>query len=361
MDMDDILISVVVPVYNTPLPLLGACIRSVLTQSHNKLELILVDDGSTQDVADFLDKAARLDSRVRAFHQANAGVSAARNLGLRRATGAYVTFVDADDAIAKGWLKTALTAAVANDADVVAGQVAVVDAVPSEQSPAEKPKVTALDESDLWRLQLGFLYTNTPMGKAYASYVAGWPCKLIKASCLRGLEYPVGISLSEDQVFNHFLLRRAKTYLLVEALSYFYVQNPASVSHSYHADAFRTMMDAMSMVKECIYDHEENQQAFYFKVLAEACTAFEFTAFSDQHRLGFREKVACLRRAGGDALLADSLERLDIGAIPSKPWRLKAFLVKHKLFALYVLVKDATDLTPLNQMGDLRSTCGPGR
>lgn len=89
-------ISVIIPVYNVA-AYLSQCLDSVLGQDHRDLEVIVVDDGSTDSSGAICDQYAAKDSRVRVIHQANAGAAAAKNAGLRVATGEYLSFVDADD------------------------------------------------------------------------------------------------------------------------------------------------------------------------------------------------------------------------------------------------------------------------
>lgn len=89
-------ISVIIPVYNVA-AYLQACVQSLLAQSHQDLEIILVDDGSTDNSGALCDSLAAQDPRVRAVHQANQGLSGARNTGLRHATGDYLAFLDGDD------------------------------------------------------------------------------------------------------------------------------------------------------------------------------------------------------------------------------------------------------------------------
>ena len=91
-------ISIIVPIYNAE-KYLARCIESILRQTYSDLEIILVDDGSVDDSADICDTFAFQDERILVFHQANGGVSVARNLGLKKATGDFVMFVDADDCI----------------------------------------------------------------------------------------------------------------------------------------------------------------------------------------------------------------------------------------------------------------------
>lgn len=92
------LVSVIIPVYNVA-KILERCVNSVLAQTYEHLEIILVDDGSTDFSRQFCDAFAKKDSRVQVIHQPNQGLSAARNAGLARATGAYITFVDSDDSV----------------------------------------------------------------------------------------------------------------------------------------------------------------------------------------------------------------------------------------------------------------------
>ena len=100
-------ISVIVPVYNCA-PHVERCIRSILAQTHTDLEIICIDDGSTDDSGNILDKLSCEDARIRVIHQKNAGVSAARNAGIDLATGDLITFVDSDDAIEPDMYETLL-------------------------------------------------------------------------------------------------------------------------------------------------------------------------------------------------------------------------------------------------------------
>lgn len=90
------LISVIVPVYNAQ-DYVERCVRSLMKQTYQNLEIILIDDGSTDDSLDICGKLKMEDGRIRVFSQPNRGVGAVRNLGLSLAQGAYLAFVDSDD------------------------------------------------------------------------------------------------------------------------------------------------------------------------------------------------------------------------------------------------------------------------
>lgn len=102
-------ISLIVPVYNTEASL-SACVESLINQTYRNLELIFVDDGSTDGSPKLLEAYARKDDRIRVIRQANGGVSAARNAGIDAATGAFVGFVDSDDRAEPDYCETLLSA-----------------------------------------------------------------------------------------------------------------------------------------------------------------------------------------------------------------------------------------------------------
>ena len=107
-------VSIVVPVYNTA-EYLPACLDSILAQSFTDFELILVDDGSTDDSLRICEAYAFRDARIRVFHQQNAGVSAARNFGVEQAQGDWLCYVDSDDVVLPAYLQDMLEAADAED------------------------------------------------------------------------------------------------------------------------------------------------------------------------------------------------------------------------------------------------------
>ena len=91
-------VSIIVPVYNAA-AYVAECLQSLIAQTYSALEIIVVDDGSTDDSYAICQSLCNTSDRVRLYHQANAGVSAARNTGIDKSTGDYIMFVDADDAL----------------------------------------------------------------------------------------------------------------------------------------------------------------------------------------------------------------------------------------------------------------------
>ena len=111
-------ISVIIPVYNVE-RYLSACLDSVLNQEGCSLEVILIDDGSTDQSGRICDQYAAGDSRIKVIRQANAGAAAAKNAGLRIATGEYLAFADSDDFLEAGAYRYMLDQLRMHDADVI--------------------------------------------------------------------------------------------------------------------------------------------------------------------------------------------------------------------------------------------------
>lgn len=113
-------ISVIVPVFNVA-GYLPQCVDSILSQDYGNLEVILIDDGSTDGSGEICDRYAALDSRVRVIHQKNGGAAAAKNAGLRLATGEYLAFADSDDYLEPGAYGFLMKVLLENGADAVQG------------------------------------------------------------------------------------------------------------------------------------------------------------------------------------------------------------------------------------------------
>lgn len=114
----DILVSIIVPVFNTD-KYLRKCIDSILMQSYTNIEVLLIDDGSTDMSGSICDEYARMDYRVKVFHKENGGVSSARNVGIRNAKGEYSIHVDSDDWISSDMIEAMCSRLIETKADVL--------------------------------------------------------------------------------------------------------------------------------------------------------------------------------------------------------------------------------------------------
>lgn len=120
------LISVIVPIYNVE-KYLCACLNSILEQSYQNMEIILVDDGSTDGSAAICDRYAQQDKRIKVIHQKNGGLSFARNCGLKHRTGTFLAFVDSDDEIEPDFLQTAVNLLKKQNLDAVMVEASLIN------------------------------------------------------------------------------------------------------------------------------------------------------------------------------------------------------------------------------------------
>lgn len=186
------LISVIVPVYNI-MDYLPRCVRSITAQTWQNIEILLVDDGSTDGTGELCDTLAREDGRIRVFHKPNGGSSSARNLGISQARGQYFGFVDSDDYIEPDMYERLMKAALEYDAAMVQVGRDEVDpqgnALPDICIPPEKTEV--ISNEDFMRELL--------MHRGDCSFCT----KLVRRDCLGEERFPMGV-LNEDF---HLLIR----------------------------------------------------------------------------------------------------------------------------------------------------------
>ena len=171
--MKDISVSVIIPVYNAA-PWLERCVDSVRSQSVSNIEVLLIDDGSTDGSGAMCELFAGDDPRIRVFHQPNGGVSAARNLALRMARGRWLAFVDADDTLPADSLQLRLDAGTRTGADAVASVAADHGTYLLDRTPAQAAFVwiialiAALELIAViifaWRSGRGYCNTICPVG-----------------------------------------------------------------------------------------------------------------------------------------------------------------------------------------------------
>lgn len=153
-------VSIIVPVYNRA-DFLDKCFDSLLGQSWPQIEILAIDDGSSDNSAKLLQQIAMRDSRVKVILNTHAGAGAARNAGLRAACGKYLMFVDSDDYVDKYFVETMLRTLLDQDADIVQCCYSRVNnGVPEGYQPVQAP--VCVDGRELCRMQVSFVGMYTP-------------------------------------------------------------------------------------------------------------------------------------------------------------------------------------------------------
>lgn len=234
-------ISVIVPVYNTEKHL-HKCINSILNQTFRDLELILIDDGSSDNSGMICDEYAKKDNRVRVFHQENCGVSVARNVGIDNAKGEYITFVDSDDYITSFALEVLHMDIVACGADIscAGGRKVFSDII----DVLENSKTKIWRDSDAVKKSLmGNGHTNSACRKLY------------KKNFIGSTRFEAGRKIHEDSFFVFCCFLNKPTVVLRNACIYYYRNNLDSASNADFSDKFFDVLYFADRKKELIGEH----------------------------------------------------------------------------------------------------------
>lgn len=217
------MISVIVPVYNVK-PYLCKCVDSIINQTYQDLEIILVDDGSTDGSGEMCEEYAKIDSRVVSLHQKNAGQGAARNYGLEKAHGEWIGFVDADDWIDRNYYEKLVRAAEISGADMACCDRRVYDEQGNLTYEAKiaEGKTYRIDDIEEYFYRYFFRYTPVVYNKVYRTTV-------IDSIRFRDVS-EVG---SEDALFNYEVMLAIKMVTEVEGIAYNNLARNNSTARSY--------------------------------------------------------------------------------------------------------------------------------
>lgn len=212
------MISIIVPVYKVE-NYLRQCVESIQAQTYSNLEIILVDDGSPDKCPQICDDLAKTDKRIKVVHKENGGLSSARNLGLDKATGEYITFVDSDDTINSQMIERLFDAISINNADIsMCGCRTVTD----------DGKLLAIDS-----FEEGRIFKNEELISMIILPLktASWN-KLFKRSVIKDSRFPEGKIHGEDLVFLMDIINQSTKLVTVKYNGYNYFKRGNSITTS---------------------------------------------------------------------------------------------------------------------------------
>lgn len=214
-------ITVIVPIYNVA-PYLHNCINSILDSTYTNLEVILVNDGSTDNSGKICDEYQEKDQRCKVIHQINAGISAARNSGLKEATGKYISFIDGDDYMSPFMIETLYRSIIKDDFQfsMILGKQVYDYTCPTRNRDNKEPNIQILNQNDLFQMIYG---KGTAM-----QYLVVWN-KLYKTEVIKNLYFEK--TGSEDMEFNNRVYLRTTKAIIIKEYLYFWLQRPTSITH----------------------------------------------------------------------------------------------------------------------------------
>ena len=264
-------VSLIVPVYNVE-KYLDRCVKSLLAQTYPHLEIILVDDGSTDESGSLCDAYARADRRVRVIHQKNGGLSAARNRGMDAASGAYLAFVDGDDFVAKHYVRTLLDACEKNGASMSAcGYMEYYSQKKQIPHWGEAPCVISGEEA------VTDIFTQ-----GNRVHVMAWN-KLYHRSLFdgQGIRYPVG-KIHEDVFTTYRLCAEAEWVACTNEICYYYVQRQGSIVRRDFSPERLQLLEAVESIRPFVKAYSPRyDEAFRFYEFINCLTVLNAMADSD--------------------------------------------------------------------------------
>lgn len=226
------MVSVIIPVYNVE-SYLKECLNSVLAQTYTDLQIIVVDDGSTDESGMICDGFAAKDSRIQVVHQENLGLSSARNRGIELATGEYISFVDSDDYLLPEYIETLYKLCCDYNADMAAGSYYTL-----KNGRLTKAASRTAAEPEL--------YTGSQKMDAYLRkktvFTAAWG-KLYAAGLLREIRFPPG-KLFEDVYTTYLFVHAAARIILTQTPLYIYRTRPESITTSPYSNRMLDQLEA---------------------------------------------------------------------------------------------------------------------
>lgn len=262
------LVSVIVPVYNAEL-WLRQCIESICAQSYPTMEIILIDDGSSDGSLNICRKYSRQDPRIRVISKSNSGVSDTRNLGIEAAAGDYIMFVDADDYLAEDILKQAVDIMCEESVHLCGWNVACVSGEMIREEPAvPEGKIdcgTAVD---------AVIYNTCASRNLGRYFRASW-AKLYRSDVIKAnnIRFCTQQHIGEDALFLLEYLKHISSVTMIDTAGYFYRITKHSAVRGYRTDLLQQNQQQLDAI--CSYLEKDAASVTMRTKTALTCLAWD--------------------------------------------------------------------------------------
>lgn len=248
MKENNSLISIVLPVYNVE-QYLHKCFDSLISQTYENIEIVAINDGSTDNSGKICDLYSEKDPRIKVIHQDNEGLSHARNIGIANSVGEYLTFVDSDDFIDRNYIEILHSSLIQNEADIAIGQFTFFD------ESSEKEIVGSNSENISTKIKI--FNSNEVISKIYSdeitTFVTAWG-KLFPKKFFEDIEFPKG-KVYEDEYTTYKIYLKSHKVVFVDQIIYYYRERINSISRSIFD---LKVLDAVEARTKRLYDLENN-------------------------------------------------------------------------------------------------------
>jgi glycosyltransferase involved in cell wall biosynthesis len=329
------LVSVIIPVYNTGI-FLEKCLESVINQTYSFLEIIVVNDGSTDGSGIIIDKYYSLDKRFVVINQNNSGLSSSRNVGVSSCTGDYVVFVDSDDWIENNFIECLLRE--------VSGHDLVICSYMREFRGGSSPRILddngKINANDFKRKLIGPISTELKDPSAIDNLVTAW-AKMYNTGIVKNNSImfvstkEIG---TEDLLFNLMYCSQIRSVFVVNKPLYHYRKyNSNSLTTVYKKDLFRLWKKLQSLIMEIIDIDQSIISVAYGNRVAFSFIGLGLNEIKNPD--GFFYILYKLDNILKDQAYSDSFQRLSFIYLPIH-WMLFFFCCKKRYtFILYIMLK----------------------
>ena len=305
--MNPVEVTIIIPVYNTPEQYLRKCLDSALKQSIQNIEVIAVDDGSTDKSGQICDEIAAGDKRLKVIHTENMGVSNARNVGIEQSNAPFILFLDADDNLEADTCEKCLSIITKTDDDIVFYK-------PVTQI-ADTGLYESKDKSFIRSMQIDIIrHTDN-----YAGFVYGSPWgKVFRRDFLNknALRFTLGVKRSQDRLFMLYCLEKADSVGLFHYSGYHYVRNNESICNKYNEKIVGILDNATKHINDFVVAYHANdaayQEAMHQLRLKFAFTEMQLYYLNSQRGLSIVDTGKQLRDIFSEEPLKTSIEHLDL-------------------------------------------------
>ena len=331
------MVSVIVPVYRVEREYLEQCVSSIMKQSMNEWELLLVDDGAPAEIRKLLEEQSRMDNRIRVLHQENRGAAAARNYGLSESSGKYVLFVDSDDYIAEDTLKCLYDRAEKDELQILLFGAYKFDSKKSVEYTPYTRDIQLLSASQKEQLQMKTMVGYLPVYEYPSSHSGSGSTqgKLYRIDFLKenGLHYPVEMKRAEDVNFNIRAFEAADRIGYINGFFYFYRIYKGSASYKYREDAVNTLAAALNGLKSFICEHDKSEfflQVYYMRCIFFFLESLDTYFLHKDNRKSFSLRMTEMKEAMQSEPYRTAIENISYRNLTAAR-KIPVFLMRHRM------------------------------
>ena len=264
MSQEKALISLIIPVYKVE-KYLEKCIQSVINQTYENLQIILVDDGSPDNCGKICDEYAKKDHRIEVIHKSNGGLSDARNKGLEIAKGEYIGFVDSDDTVEKDFFELLYDLICQYDADI--SMVAYREIEMGE-------KIAKLKDKSLIVMNQKQAVKELLFDRKIQNYV--WN-KLYKRKLFQGVYFPIGVIYEDISVMYDLIRKIEKLVYLPESKYNYYIRKDSIVNTNSHQKRVDELDSVIKRYKDAKRDFPELEQENAYALVMWMIRVYSYT------------------------------------------------------------------------------------